>query len=99
MKMNSTQLWDEMLKDNIVPVQEDQGAHMAEVMEGKLSSLLDKFENRVNEAVESLNRPNNVEMMNSSSEELNSPESAPEKPEQPNFEPEPVQEIIKEEVG
>lgn len=94
MKMNSTQLWDEMLKDNIVPVQEDQGAHMAEVMEGKLSSLLDKFENRVNEAVESLNRPNN-----SSSEELNSPESAPEKPEQPNFEPEPVQEIIKEEVG
>ena len=94
MKMNSTQLWDEMLKDNIVPVQEDQGAHMAEVMEGKLASLLDKFENRVNEAVESLNRPNS-----SSSEELNSPESAPEKPEQPNFEPEPIKEIIKEEVG
>lgn len=99
MKMNSTQLWDEMLKDNAVPVQEDQGEHMAEVMEGKLASLLDKFENRVNEAVESLNRPNNVEMMNSSSEELNSPESAPEKPEQPNFEQESIEEIIKEEVS
>lgn len=99
MKMNSTQLWDEMLKDNAVPVQEDRGEHIAEVMEGKLSSLLDKFQNRVNEAVEALNKPNNVEAMNISSEEINSPESAPEKPEQPNFEPEPINEIIKEEVS
>ncbi len=99
MKMTSTQLWDEMLKDNATPVQEDQGAHIAELMEGKLSSLLDKYENRLNEAVESLNRPNNIEMMNSTAETPNAPESAPEKPEQPKFEPESIKEIIKEEVS
>lgn len=86
MRMNSDQLWNEMLKDNAVPVQEDQGEHMAEVMEGKLTSLLDKFENRVNEAVEAINRPNNAEMMNSTSEAPNELESDHAQPEEANFE-------------
>lgn len=85
MRMSSTALFDEFAKDYYQPPQEDTGAHMAEVMEGKLSNLLDKFENRLNEAVEASNRPNTVEMMNNTPEEVESENEAPEKPEIPDF--------------
>ena len=85
MRMSSTALFDEFAKDYYQPPQEDTGAHMAEVMEGKLSNLLDKFENRLNEAVEAVNRPSTVEMMNNAPEEVESENEAPEKPEIPDF--------------
>lgn len=85
MRMSSTALFDEFAKDYYQPPQEDTGAHMAEVMEGKLSNLLDKFENRLNEAVEAVNRPNTVDMMNNTPEEVESEIEAPEKPEIPDF--------------
>ena len=85
MRMNSTDLFNEFAKDYYIPPQEDTGAHMAEVMEGKLSNLLDKFENRINEAVEAVNRPQTAETDISTPESVESEIEAPEKPEIPDF--------------
>ena len=85
MRMSSTALFDEFAKDYYQPPQEDTGAHMAEVMEGKLSNLLDKFENRLNQAVEAVNRPQTAETDISTPESVESENEAPEQPEIPDF--------------
>lgn len=85
MKMSSTALFNEFAKDFYTPPQEDTGAAMAEVMEGKLSNLLDQFQNRLNESLEAINRPNMVEEINNTSETVESEIEAPEEPEIPDF--------------
>lgn len=76
--------WTEAVKDNYTPEVSDTGAHMAELMEDKLSNMLNKFETRINNAVEALNTPKPDETSNSTGNQPEAENGDSEQPEQPN---------------
>lgn len=52
MRMNGTELFDAFKEDFATPAPEDAGAKIAEVMEAKLSALMDKYEKKLQELTE-----------------------------------------------
>lgn len=88
-----TDFWTEVNKDNYTPEVPDTGAHMAELMEDKLSNMLNKFETRINNAVEALNTPKQETKDISAGKQPESENEAPEQPEQPNESEEELGEV------
>ena len=79
-----TDFWTEVNKDNYTPEVPDTGAHMAELMEDKLSNMLNKFETRINNAVEAINTQKPDETDNSTGKQPEAENGASDEPEQPN---------------
>lgn len=52
MRMNNSELFDAFAEDFQTPAPEDAGAKIAEVMEAKLSALMDKYEKKLQELTE-----------------------------------------------
>ena len=88
-----TDFWTEVNKDNYTPEVPDTGAHMAELMEDKLSNMLNKFETRINNAVEALNTPKQETTDISTGKQPEAENEAPEQPEQPNESEEELGEV------
>lgn len=78
MRMSNTKLFDEFLKDNYKPVEEDQGAHIAEVIENQLTQRLREFETKLDDKLNQINQTQKEEIQDTPDKEDPAPEEQPE---------------------
>lgn len=81
MRMSNTKLFDEFLKDNYKPAEEDQGAHIAEVIENQLTQRLREFETKLDDKLNQINQINQTqkeEIQDTPDNEDPAPEEQPE---------------------
>lgn len=76
MRMNNSELFDAFAEDFSSPAPEDAGAKIAEVMEAKLSALMDKYEKKLQELTEAnaIKPDDNKELERIAEELPNNPE-------------------------
>ena len=78
MRMSNTKLFDEFLKDNYKPVEEDKGAHIAEVIENQLTQRLREFETKLDDKLNQINQTQKEEIQDTPENEDPAPEEQPE---------------------
>lgn len=71
MRMNGSELFEAFEQDFASPMPEDTGARIAEVMEAKLTALMDKYEKKLQELTEATAiNPDNPEALEKIAESL-----------------------------